>query len=202
MTTEQPTTDDIWAAVAHERTTLLDMLRELPELAWDTASLCDGWRIRDVVAHLLLATRVTLGSLVVNLVRARGDLDRLIHDTAVRLADRTPTTDLLTELQATVGSRVTPIGTKPIDRLMDLLVHGQDIAVPLGVDRAMPTQAAQWSLDRVWTMGVPFHTRSRFAGYAFTATDTGWRAGTGTPITGTAAELLMVVTGRTPPPPR
>ncbi|MEV6060345.1 maleylpyruvate isomerase family mycothiol-dependent enzyme [Nocardia asteroides] len=200
MATGQPTTDDIWAAVAHERTTLLDLLQDLPESAWDTASLCDGWRVRDVVAHLLLATRVTIGSLVVNLIRARGDLDRLIHDTAVRLADHTPTADLLAELEATIGSRSTPIGTKPIDRLMDLLVHGQDIAVPLGRDRVMPTPAAQWSLDRVWTMGVPFRARSRFAGYAFTATDSGWRAGTGRPITGTSAELLMVVTGRTPPP--
>ncbi|MBW0270020.1 hypothetical protein ATM97_02515 [Nocardia sp. MH4] len=200
MTTRTPRTDDaIWTAVAVERAGLADLLADLPESAWDTASLCDGWRIRDVVAHLVLATRVTIGSLVVNVIRARGDLDRLIHDTAVRLADRSSTAELLDALRVTVDSRATPIGTTPIDRLMDLLVHGQDIAVPLGIDQVMPTAAAQWSLERVWTMGTPFRARTRLAGYALTATDTGWHAGTGTPITGTAAELLMIVTGRTAP---
>ncbi|MFD6391984.1 maleylpyruvate isomerase family mycothiol-dependent enzyme [Nocardia sp. NPDC060259] len=199
MTEQHTTAETIWQAVAAERASLVDMLRDLPESAWDTASLCDGWRVRDVVAHLVLATQVTIGSLVVNLIRARGNLDRLIHDTAVRLADRTSTADLLDDLHATVGSRITPIGTTPIDRLMDLLVHGQDIAIPLGIDRVMPAQAAQWSLERVWTMGTPFHARKRLAGYALTATDTGWTAGSGTPLSGTTAELLMVVTGRTAP---
>ncbi|MFD5178990.1 maleylpyruvate isomerase family mycothiol-dependent enzyme [Nocardia sp. NPDC058379] len=200
MTTRTSRTDDaIWAAVAVERATLADLLADLPESAWDTPSLCTGWRVRDVVAHLVLATRVTIGSLLVNLIRARGNLDRLIHDTAVRLADRMSTAELLDALRATVDSRITPIGTTPTDRLMDLLVHGQDIAVPLGVDRVMPTAAAQWSLERVWAMGTPFHARTRLAGYALTATDTGWHTGTGTPVTGTAAELLMIVTGRTSP---
>ncbi|WP_280305842.1 maleylpyruvate isomerase family mycothiol-dependent enzyme [Nocardia neocaledoniensis] len=198
MTEQHVTADRVWLAVAEERTTLADLLADLPESAWDTASLCDGWRVRDVVAHLVIATRVTLGSLLLELLRARGNTDRLIHDTAVRLADRIPTADLLADLRATVDSRVTPIGTTPVDRLMDLLVHGQDIAVPLGLDRVMPVEAAQWSLERVWTMGAPFHARRRLAGYALTATDSGWTAGSGTPVSGTAAELLMIVTGREP----
>lgn len=199
MTGPDTRNDTIWQAVADERATLVELLRDLPESAWDTASLCEGWRIRDVVAHLVLATRVTITALLVNLIRARGNTDRLIHDTAVRHADRTPTTELLAELRATIDSRVVPIGTTPIDRLMDLLVHGQDIAVPLGIERVMPTTAAQLSLDRVWTMGAPFHAQNRLAGYSLRTTDTSWAAGTGTPITGTAAELLMVVTGRTFP---
>ncbi|UGT56339.1 maleylpyruvate isomerase family mycothiol-dependent enzyme [Nocardia asteroides] len=198
MTRQHVTDDLVWRAVAEERTTLADLLNGLPESAWDTASLCDGWRVRDVVAHLVIATRVTLGSLLLELIRARGNTDRLIHDTAVRLADRTPTTDLLADLRATIESRAIPFGTTPTDRLMDLLVHGQDIAVPLGLDRVMPIEAAQWSLERVWTMGAPFHARRRLAGHALTATDTGWTAGSGTPVNGTAAELLMIVTGREP----
>ncbi|MFI7525030.1 maleylpyruvate isomerase family mycothiol-dependent enzyme [Nocardia salmonicida] len=198
MTGRDTMNDTIWQAVAEERTTLVALLRELPESAWDTETLCVGWRVRDVVAHLVLATRVTIVALVVNLIRARGNTDRLIHDTAVRHADRTSTAELLTELHATIDSRVIPIGTTPIDRLMDLLVHGQDIAVPLGIERVMPTTAAQLSLERVWTRGA-FHARTRLTGYALAATDTGWTAGAGTTISGTAADLLMIVTGRTAP---
>ncbi|TCJ95283.1 maleylpyruvate isomerase family mycothiol-dependent enzyme [Nocardia alba] len=200
MTEPATVNDTIWQAVAEERTTLVALLRELPESAWDTASLCEGWRIRDVVAHLVLATRVTIMSLMGNLIRARGNTDRLVHDTAVRHADRTPTAELLAQLRATIDSRAVPIGTTPIDRLMDLLVHGQDIAVPLDIERVMPTAAAQLSLERVWTMGAPFHARTRLAGYTLTCTDTNWTVGAGTTISGTAAELLMIVTGRTAPP--
>ncbi|WP_278264416.1 maleylpyruvate isomerase family mycothiol-dependent enzyme [Nocardia sp. AG03] len=197
--TEQPTAEMIWHAVARERMTLTALLDDLPESGWDTASLCAGWRVRDVVAHLILATRVSLGTLVVNLIRARGDVDRLIHDTAIRLADRTPTAALLADLRATIDSRAVPVGTTPLDRLMDLLVHGQDIAVPLGLDRVMPMDAALWSLERVWSMGAPFHARTRLSGYSLTATDSGWTVGAGTPVTGTTAELLLLVTGRTSP---
>ncbi|MFD4438720.1 maleylpyruvate isomerase family mycothiol-dependent enzyme [Nocardia sp. NPDC058519] len=199
MTAHDTMNDTIWQAVAQERATLVELLHDLPESAWDAATLCAGWRVRDVVAHLVLATRVTITALLVNLIRARGNTDRLVHDTAVRHADRTPTTELLAQLRATIDSRAIPIGTTPIDRLMDLLVHGQDIAVPLGIDRVMPPTAARLSLDRVWTMGAPFHARKRLAGYSLTTTDASWTAGNGTPITGTAAELLMVVTGRTSP---
>ncbi|MEU4413806.1 maleylpyruvate isomerase family mycothiol-dependent enzyme [Nocardia salmonicida] len=199
MTGQDTMNDTIWQAVAEERATLVELLRELPESAWDTETLCAGWRVRDVVAHLVLATRVTIVALVVNLIRARGNTDRLIRDTAVRHADRTSTAYLLAELHATIDSRAIPIGTTPIDRLMDLLVHGQDIAVPLGIARVMPTAAAQLSLERVWTMGAPFHARTRLTGYALAATDTGWTAGAGTTVSGTAAELLMIVTGRIAP---
>ncbi|MFE3543327.1 maleylpyruvate isomerase family mycothiol-dependent enzyme [Nocardia sp. NPDC059177] len=200
MTTQPPTTEMIWRAVARDRATLVELLDGLPESAWDTASLCDGWRVRDVVAHLVLATRVTVGALVVNLVRARGNADRMIRDTAIRHAERTPTARLLAELRSTVDSRAIPVGTTPLDRLMDLLVHGQDLAVPLGIERVMPADAARWSLERVWTMGAPFHAPTRLAGYTLTATDTGWTAGAGpAAITGTAGELLLVVTGRIEP---
>lgn len=196
MTTEQPSADMVWRRVAEERATLVELLTGFDESEWDAASLCSGWRVRDVVAHLVLATRFTLGTILVELVRARGNIDRLIRDSAVRYADRTTTGELLAQLRETIGSRTTPIGTTPLDRLMDLLVHGQDIAVPLGIERVAPTEPAQWSLERVWAMGAPFHARKRLAGYRLCATDTGWTAGSGTEVTGTAAELLMLVTGR------
>ena len=54
---------------------------------------------------------------------------------------------------------------------MDVLVHGQDIAVPLGMQRRMPVPAAVIAAQRVWTMGFPFHARKRFPNLTFTATD-------------------------------
>lgn len=191
-------TEQIWQAVATERASLVELLRPLPEGGWDHSSLCDGWRVRDVVAHLILSAESGLGSILINLIRARGDFNRMVRDTAIRHADRRTTAQLLAELHDSIGARATPVGTTPIDRLMDLLVHGQDIAVPLGISREMPIPAAQWALDRVWDGGFPFHARKTFGGYRLVASDGEWTAGAGPAIEGSVTNLLMLITGRRP----
>ena len=65
-------------------------------------------------------------------------------------------------MRAMVGVRRRPPGTAVADPLMDVLVHGQDIAMPLGVERTMPIPAAVIVAERVWTMGFPFNARKRF----------------------------------------
>ncbi|MEU4314341.1 maleylpyruvate isomerase family mycothiol-dependent enzyme [Nocardia sp. NPDC024068] len=190
----------VWAAVAAERRSLAGLLAELPEAQWDHPSLCAGWRVRDIVAHILLTSRARLGWLLWQLVLARGSIARMNFETAIRYADgRTPET-LLAELNALVTLRHTPVGTTATDRLMDLIVHGQDIAVPLGLEREIPTQAARWSADRIWEMGWPFHAQRDLAGHRLIATDAQWSAGTGTPVRAPIAELLLMLTGRKPVP--
>jgi uncharacterized protein (TIGR03083 family) len=189
-------TDQIWRAVAAERAGLVELLEPLSEADWDHPSLCDGWRVRDVVAHVVLSARASIGWILINVIRARGSLDRAIRDTAVRHADRVTTRQLLGELRDSIDARVTAVGTTPADRLMDLLVHGQDIAVPLGITREMPVAAARLAIHRIWTTGAPFHARKKFTGYRLAATDTDWAAGTGSAITGPVAALLLIVTGR------
>lgn len=189
-------TGQIWRAVAAERAGLAELLARLPEEDWDRPSLCAGWRVREVVAHVVLSARADIGWILVNLIRARGSLDRAIRDTAVRHAEHRATGQLLGELRDSIDARVTVIGTTPADRLLDLLVHGQDIALPLGISRQMPGPAAWTAIDRIWTTGAPFHARRRFAGYRLVASDIDWAAGEGAVITGPIAALLLVVTGR------
>src|SRR5687767_3104812 len=62
------------------------------------------------------------------------------------------------------ASATYPPGTKPIDPLVDVLVHGQGIAVPLRIDRPMPAAAAVAAAERVWVMSCPFFARRRFRG--------------------------------------
>ncbi|MEV6275644.1 maleylpyruvate isomerase family mycothiol-dependent enzyme [Nocardia sp. NPDC051832] len=197
MTEHHTMTDPrLWDAVAAERRSLHALLAQLPESAWDHPSLCEGWRVRDVVAHVVLSADAGLGWILRELVRARGNFDRAIRDTAIRHADLTPTPELLAELHATIPARTTALGTTPADRLMDLLVHGQDIAVPLGMPYEMPTPSAQVALQRIWTQGAPFHARKKLRGYRLVATDRDWSGGAGETIAAPVATLLMLVTGR------
>lgn len=185
-----------WRAVTTERTGLAGLLTGLTAEQWDHESLCAGWRVRDVVAHILLTSQAKLPWLLWQTALARGSISRMNSRTAIHYADTRSPEALRTELQAIADLRHQPVATNAVDRLMDLLVHGQDIAVPLGIHREMPIDAARWSVERVWNMGWPFHARRTFAGHRLTATDTDWSAGSGTPVAAPIADLLLLLTGR------
>ncbi|MEV0671702.1 maleylpyruvate isomerase family mycothiol-dependent enzyme [Mycobacterium sp. NPDC050441] len=189
-------TEEIWRAVDTERCGLLQLLERLTAPQWRHASLCDGWQVRDVAAHVVLSTHADVGRILANLLRARGSVDRMVCDTAIRHAAKTGDLELLTEMRGTIGSRFTAVGTTPTDRLMDLLVHGQDIVVPLGLHREMPPEAARLAIERVWNPRFPFRAAKRLAGYRLRAVDTEWVAGAGPVIEGPVSALLLLATGR------
>ena len=129
-------------------------------------------------------------------IRARGSFHRLNHDVAVRHAAR-PTRDIVAELRMHADSRRIPVVANYRNVLFDVLVHTQDIAIPLGRDHPMPSEAARAGADRVWTMGWPFWARHRLRGVRLLATDTDWSAGAGVELQGPIRMLLLLLTGRT-----
>ena len=188
--------EESWQVIERERRSLADLLETLTDDEWERPSLCVGWRVRDVAAHLTLAPQPPgPGSMLWRGFRARGSFDRLNHDAAVRHAQR-PGANLVAELRAHARSRRLPLVTNYRNILFDVLVHGQDIAIPLGHPREIPTDAATASATRVWTMGWPFWAKHRLRGFRFIATDTDWTAGTGTDIRGPIVGVLLVLTGR------
>ena len=79
---------------------------------------------------------------------------------------------------------------------MDVLVHGQDIAIPLGLDRRIATEPAVLAAQRLWGMGFPFHARKRFAGVRLVADDADFRVGSGDAVTGSMGDILLALAGR------
>lgn len=185
-----------WRAIERERLSLADLLETLTEEEWERPSLCAGWRVRDVAAHVALAPQPPGPlAMLVEAVRARGSFHRLNHDVSVRYANR-PGADLVAELREHAGSRKLPAVTNYRNILYDILVHGQDIAIPLGRARPMPLDAARAGATRVWTMGWPFWARRRLAGFRLHATDVEWTVGSGAPVHGPIAAILLLLTGR------
>ena len=187
--------DTVWAVIDDERAGLAALSEELSPAEWEAPSLCAGWRVADVAAHLTLA-HMGVGEASRELLRARGSFDRMIRDTALRQAAAVPPEDYPRRLRAMVGSRRTAPGITPLEPLIDVLVHGQDIVVPLGRTRRMPLGAAAAAADRVWSMSFPFHARRRLSGVRLAATDAPWSAGEGSTVTGPIAALLLLLTGR------
>ncbi len=78
---------------------------------------------------------------------------------------------------------------------MDLVVHGQDIARPLGRPHGSPPDVVADCLAYVATnrfMGGP----RRLAGVRLVSTDTGWTLGEGAELRGPDVDLLLVAAGR------
>lgn len=50
---------DVWSMVHAARAALIDDLTHLDEGQWETPSLCEGWTVHDVVAHLVDTARTT-----------------------------------------------------------------------------------------------------------------------------------------------
>lgn len=183
------------AAVEAERRDLADLLADLAPDEWAVPSLCGGWTVREVVAHLTTATRWTVWSAVRGIVRARGDLDRLFHEVARERAAAYGPAELVEQLRATASSTLRFPGAAVHDPLVDVLVHGQDIARPLGRVRPMPVERVQPVLAAMWNS--PFYGgRTRLAGVRLVATDADWSAGDGVELRGPAGDLLLVATGR------
>lgn len=186
-----------WHVIEQERRSLAELLDTLTDDEWQLPSLCVDWRIKDVAAHVAL-TPQPLGawSTLVRAVHARGSFDRFVHDVSVRYADR-PVTEIVDEIRTHAASRTLPALTNCRNIVMDTLVHGQDIAIPLGRERPMPLRAATDSATLIWRKGWPFWARRRLAGLRLVATDVDWTVGSGSEVRGPISALLLLVTGRT-----
>jgi len=186
-----------WTAIDAHRQDLVTLLDDLSPQDWDRPSLCAGWTVRQVTAHLALQnTRWSqLPRAVVGVVR-HGGMNGAIQAVARRHAEL-PVDRLIGEIRDRIGTwRPLPTVTFR-ETAIDYLVHGQDIALPLDRDLPMPPHLAALAADRVWSRSAMFHARRRFDGYRLVADDVDWAAGRGAEVRGPIGALLLLLTGRT-----
>lgn len=188
--------EEYWVAVRTVRLRLAEMLDTLSPSEWDVASLCEGWRVRDVAGHLALVPTITTWQMLAAAPRARFNPNRINTLLAVR-AGSVGTAGIVRRLRDHAGDRTTAKALDTRNALFDVIVHSQDIAIPLGRTFSVPVDFTRQGLDRVWGMGWPFNAPRRLAGRTLTATDTDWTVGSGPEVLGSALSLLLLLTGRT-----
>ena len=182
-------------AVSDERRRLADSVADLTDEQWMTPSLCAAWTVRDVIAHLTVTTRLTVPRLLRAAVRARGSFDRMEIDLAAERAAAYTAAELIGQLRESAGSTRRFPGSTPMDPLMDLVIHAQDIARPLGRRHVSPPAVVAACLTYVATnrfMGGP----RRLSGVRLVSADTGWTLGDGAELRGPDVDLLLVAAGR------
>ncbi|MGW8989785.1 maleylpyruvate isomerase family mycothiol-dependent enzyme [Streptomyces zhihengii] len=178
-----------------ERAALIEDLARLDEEQWRQPSLCDGWTVHDVAAHLVDTARTTRLGFVAGLARARFDFDRQNARGVERERAASPAKTL--ERLRRVASR-TSTPPAPLDsRLVEEVVHGEDIRRPLGLIRAYPPQTV------VRGLRLQLRTPASFGGakeltsrVRLTATDAEVSVGEGPEVRGPALSLLLAVSGR------
>ncbi|MEG8178967.1 maleylpyruvate isomerase family mycothiol-dependent enzyme [Nocardia terpenica] len=186
-----------WAVIEGQRLRIADLLTGLTPEEWETPSLCGGWRVRDVAAHLALTPQpMPVRGLLVAGWRARGDYNRMIDRLTLAYARR-PEAELISQIRAHASSRRLPAPTNYRNILFDVIVHGQDIAVPLNRTLAVDPVAVAAATTRAARVGWPVWDGHRLDGIQLRATDIDWEFGAGQQIRGPIMALLLLVTGRT-----
>jgi uncharacterized protein (TIGR03083 family) len=196
--------DALWAGIDEQRVRTTHLLEGLSADQWDHPSLCDGWTVRHVAAHLTLQQQ-SFGDLFGFVARhprmlRSVTLNATIRDSAVIRARELTTTEITDAVRATIGSRRHNSFVTPLETLTDALVHSQDIAVPLALDLEMrpgPCALAatrRWDTRGSWLAWV--NRRLPLDGLRLTATDVDWERGHGMEVVGPIGALLLLLTGR------
>jgi uncharacterized protein (TIGR03083 family) len=179
-----------------ENSDFSDYLHTLHEADWDRNSLCEGWRVRDVVGHILDGNEMRLSALPFRLARYGFSSDRSGKAYSIARAAGRPPADLVRafdDRDPWAGTcRVFP----PRLTLLDRLVHHQDIRRALGHARVIPSDRLVAVLDATPRLGSVFGARRRTRGLGFHATDVDWSWGHGPTVTGPGEALVMSMLGR------
>jgi uncharacterized protein (TIGR03083 family) len=179
---------------AAERHDLLELLGGLSDPQWNAPTLCDGWAVRDVVAHIISFERAGPAALAKQFVQGRFRLSEINAVGVARLRDAPP--DALLEavernlqpsgLTTAFGGRIA---------LTDALIHHQDIRRSLGLPRFVPPERLHVALGFA-LFAPPIRGAWRVRGTRVAATDLDWGFGAGPEACGSGEAVLMVMAGR------
>jgi uncharacterized protein (TIGR03083 family) len=180
-----------------ERERLASLFGDLAPEQWDMPSLCDGWRVREVVAHVTMPFRAKPIGVMAGVVRAGFSFNRYADRDARSAAEAMSETELVDLLRRNIDHPWRPPGGGEAGALSHDVIHGLDVTEPLGLPSA-PAERLALVLASAGRRQMKYFGVD-LGGRKLAATDTDVSVGEGpTVVTMTAKEILLVVTGRRP----
>ncbi|MGB3184988.1 MAG: maleylpyruvate isomerase family mycothiol-dependent enzyme [Ornithinimicrobium sp.] len=184
------------AWITAERVALADLLEDLSDEQWTHPSLCDGWQVRHVVAHLTMPFRLGLAGMARGLVRHRFRFDQFARQHARQAGDALDRAELIDVLRQHADDPWTPPGVDVNVAMVEVAIHGEDIRQPLRIERddvAVFGPVLDASMTRQMRSFLP---PSRVEGLWLSAPDVGWVHGNGPEVEGSGADLALALWGR------
>jgi uncharacterized protein (TIGR03083 family) len=186
---------DTWGEVRRLRLEIADAIDALPPDRWDIPSWCTGWRVRDVLGHLVWNVETSQLSMFWQIIRNGVVPDRAV-DRMARVLGGQPVPELAERLRRAADGRHRVVGLPSELALGDLLVHSADALRPAGVVPDPPLADVLVVLDLYQKWGRRMFHAVPHQGVSLAATDANWRHGTGPEVTGKAIDLLLLVANR------
>jgi uncharacterized protein (TIGR03083 family) len=188
--------DDIRDMIAAQRGELAQVLAGLPAASWDEPTLCDGWRVREVVAHITMPFRYSGRRFMLELAKSRGNFNAMADRCARRDAAALSAAELADAVRSNVDHPWQPPGGGQLGALTHDVIHTLDITEALGLGVRVPAERLGVVLPNLVTPKSLKFFGTDLAGVQLQATDTGWTFGSGRPVTGTAQDLALLICGR------
>lgn len=185
----------IWNAVHQERKRLVQDLEHITDEQWWVPSLCPGWSVHDVLAHLIDSATTTRLGLLRQMVGSRFDFDRANAAGVGRHRSSDPRETL--EKFRAVADRTDSPPASLATRLVEAFVHGEDIRRPLGIAAHYPPEHVVTALSYMARTGAGLGGgRERVKGLCLSPWDFDGHIGTGSEVQGSAIALLLATSGR------
>jgi uncharacterized protein (TIGR03083 family) len=185
---------DVRRLAREERADFAAFLAALPPEQWGAPSLCAGWRVRDVVAHVVSYDELSTRGLLECAVRGRFWSSR-INAVALARYDSYGPQQLLELLRAHLERRGLMAALGGRVALTEGVIHHQNVRRALGCPRAVPPERLLVAL-RLALLGPDIGGLWRIRGLRVVATDLAFSIGAGPEARGPAEALLMSIAGR------
>lgn len=182
-----------------EMACISDFLDTIGDDDFDRPSLCDGWRVRDVVAHMCVGYTTPAGEMVRELARYRFDVPSASRDASIGYGSA-HSADELRRTYRRIHTDDVKKGIahviRPREGLVDHVVHHSDISRPLGVAHQVPADRLVAALGAAVRIGGFIRSKQRAKGLRLVATDVDWAWGDGPEVRGPGEALLLAMGGR------
>lgn len=185
---------DTMALARDERTDMAEFLASLTPEQWEASTLCERWRVRDVVAHMYSYEDLGMVRTIARMAKSGFDGDRANAVGVAEHADKNPE-----QLIVRAREHIQPAGLTAMMggkiALTDGMIHQQDIRRPFGRPREIPSDRLVAALDTAKSAPT-ISAAKRIKGLKLIATDLDWTTGDGAEVRGTGEALLMAIAGR------
>jgi uncharacterized protein (TIGR03083 family) len=184
--------------IADERRRVARLVEGLNAQQLAAASLCEGWTVCDVAAHLLMPLVTPQPKVMLVMALSGFNFDRANRRLTAAVAQRS-VDEIVAGLRERADHPFKPPGMSYAAPLTDLLVHQQDIRRPLGLAPDLVTErllVCLGSLAAAAERGGMLVPKGTVEGLRLEATDLDWSRGEGHIVRGTGEALLMVLSGR------